>query len=57
MSNGSIYIWNGLNLIRALTGHTSPVYSLKNRSDQKKGNVSLVSGDKNGTVFLWNSKL
>lgn len=57
MSNGSIYVWSGTDCVQSLAGHSSPVYALKNRSDKKKGKISLVSGDKDGIIILWNEKL
>lgn len=58
MANGSIYIWNERNCIKALSEHTSPVFAVKNRSDKNKGNSnkSLISGDKKGNIILWNDK-
>ena len=56
MSNGAIYIWEGQMCVRSLSGHHSPVYSVRNRSDKKRGKLSLVSGDKDGNIIVWNEK-
>ena len=56
MANGSIYIWNERNCVKALSEHTSPVFAIKNRSDKNKGKKSLISGDKKGNIILWNNK-
>jgi WD40 repeat protein len=52
MGNGSIYLWEKENCVKALSGHSGSVSSICARKDKS----SFVSGDRSGNIIIWNEK-
>lgn len=50
MGNGSIYFWEKDTCVKALCGHNGSVSAICARKDMK----SFVSGDRTGTIIIWN---